>query len=155
MTGEDDRRTDKLLSELLCEQAPDAFVFADVSGAIRLWNPSAERLFGYAATEAMGSNLDMIIPERFRNAHWRGFERAIETGATKYAGRTLTTRGAHKDGRTLYVALTFSLVRDGDGKIIGALAIARDCTESYLAEKALRERLSEAEAKAAGGSSAN
>jgi PAS domain S-box-containing protein len=126
--------------DLLFQQAPDALIFADREGAIRLWNAGAERIFGYTAVEVVGGSLDVIIPERFREAHWRGFRRAIDAGDTKYAGRALTTRALHQEGRTLYVDLMFALIRDAGGAVIGVLATGRDSTESYLAQKALRER---------------
>ena len=134
-----DHETDlRALGGLAFEQAPDALIFADVNGAIRLWNASAARLFGFAAAEVLGSSLDIIIPERFRAAHWTGFRRALEAGATRYEGKALTTRAQHKDGRAVYVDLTFSLLKDDHGNPLGALASARDCTESYLARKAGR-----------------
>jgi PAS domain S-box-containing protein len=120
----------------IVEQAPDAIIFADRGGAIRVWNGGAEAIFGYAASEVLGESLDVIIPEPLRKAHWQGFDKALESGTTKYAGRVLTTRSVHKDGRRLYVDLSFGLVRDAAGVILGALAIGRDCTERYLAEKA-------------------
>src|SRR6185436_106358 len=95
------------LLQAVVEQAPDVMIYADREGAIRIWNRAAERMFGYAAAEVLGSNLDVIIPERFRAAHWAGFDKALETGATKYEGRALTTRSVHKDGSKLYVDLTF------------------------------------------------
>ena len=126
----------RALYELIVEQAPDAVIFADREGAIRVWNRGAEAIFGHRAAEVLGSSLDIIIPEPLRKAHWQGFDRALESGTMKYAGRVLTTRSMHKDGRTLYVDLSFGLVRDAAGGIVGALAIARDGTERYLAEKA-------------------
>src|SRR5215207_3895726 len=75
--------------EAILEQAPDAIIFADRDGVIRLWNQSAVAMFGHSAAEMLGGSLDVIIPERFRNAHWQGYRRAIETGATKYAGRVM------------------------------------------------------------------
>jgi PAS domain S-box-containing protein len=128
------------LSGLLLEQAPDALIYADLTGTVRLWNASAERLFGFARSEVLGGSLDVIIPERFREAHWRGFERAIGAGSTQYAGRALTTRAIHKDGRALYVELTFSLPRDAGGKVIGVLAVARDGTERHLSERSRKPR---------------
>jgi PAS domain S-box-containing protein len=129
----------------IVEQAPDAVIFADRDGAIRLWNQSAEAIFGYSASEVLGRSLDVIIPERLRSAHWQGYHRAIESGSIKYAGRVLTTRSAHKDGRKLFVDLSFALVKNAAGTVIGALAIGRDSTEKYLAERALRARVSELE----------
>ena len=96
----------------------------------------------------MGASLDLIIPERFRRAHWDGFQRAIDSGRTKYGDRVLTTRSAHRDGSKLYVDLSFGLVADGDGAILGALAIGRDCTARYAADAALRSRLADLEAAA-------
>src|SRR5688572_24802795 len=85
--------------ESVFNQSPDALILADREGAIRLWNPRAERIFGYAAADILGASLDVIIPERFRTAHWLAFRRALETGATKYGGRTLVTRALHHHGR--------------------------------------------------------
>ncbi len=132
MTKRDD---ESVRFDLLFDQAPDALIFADVEGRIRLWNAGAEGLFGYARSEAIGRSLDLIIPERFRAAHWRGFERALAARETRYAGRVLTTRAAHKDGRKLYVELGFSLPMNAEGEVIGVLASARDGTERYLASR--------------------
>jgi len=135
------------LIRALVEQAPDAVIFADRNGLIVVWNGAAEKLFGYSVFQAVGKSLDVIIPNDLRAAHWAGFRKAIETGHEKYAGRVLTTRSVHKDGRKIYVDLGFALVKDSDGNIVGALATARDCTERYLAEKALRTRNFELEEK--------
>jgi PAS domain S-box-containing protein len=124
------------LYEAIVEQAPDAIIFSDRDGAIRVWNRGAEAIFGHTAPEVLGTSLDVIIPEPLRKAHWQAFDEALESGTTKYAGRVLTTRSVHKDGSRLYVELSFALVRDAAGAIVGALAMARDCTERYLAEKA-------------------
>lgn len=133
------------LHQAIVEQSPDAMIFADRDGEIRLWNHAAQALFGFAASEVLGKSLDVIIPERLRGAHWAGFRKAIATGEAKYAGRVLTTRSAHKDGRRLYVDLSFALLRDERGAITGALAIGRDCTERYVSDSALRKRLAELE----------
>jgi PAS domain S-box-containing protein len=125
----------------IVEQAPDAIIFADREGLIRVWNRGAERVFGHTATEVTGRSLDVIIPERLRGAHWDGFNAALATGRTKYDGRALTTRSMHKDGSRLYVDLSFALVRDGAGAIVGALAIGRDCTARHEAQSALRDRV--------------
>jgi PAS domain S-box-containing protein len=133
------------LFEAIVDEAPEAIIFADRDGAIRLWNRGAETIFGYAAAEALGRSLDLIIPERLRAAHWAGFDRALETGATKYAGRVLTTRSMHRNGNPLYVDLSFGLVKDADGTIAGAFAIGRDCTARYASDKALKARVAELE----------
>jgi PAS domain S-box-containing protein len=50
----------------------DAIIHADRSETIQRWNAAAEVLFGHSAPEAIGGNLDLIIPERLGAAHWRG-----------------------------------------------------------------------------------
>lgn len=129
------------LAGMLVEQAPDAIVFADVTGVIRVWNAAAERTFGFPKSEAVGKSLDIIIPERFRQAHWRGFARAIAAGATKYVGRSLPTRSMHSGGAPIYVELSFAIVLDQNGTAIGSLAHARDITERFEKEQADRKRL--------------
>jgi len=125
----------------------DAIIFADREGRIRLWNRGASLIFGYAAGEVIGQSLDVIIPERLRRAHWDAFDRSIETGQTRHTDRVLTTRSMHKDGRALYVDLSFGLVKDASGRVLGAFAVGRDCTERYLAERAAKQRLQDLEAR--------
>lgn len=128
------------LFKAIVEQAPDAIIFSDRDGVIRVWNRGAEVIFGYTAAEVLGESLDVIVPERFRAAHWAGFRRAVEAGQTKYGNRVLTTRSTHKNGSKLYVDMSFGLVRNDGGTILGALAVARDCTARHLAEIAQRTR---------------
>lgn len=133
------------LSQAIVDQAPDAIIFADRDGTIRVWNRGAEAVFGFAAAEVLGESLDVIIPERLRAAHWEGFRRAIDAGQTKYGNRVMTTRSVHKNGSKLYVDLSFGLVKDRAGVVTGALAVGRDCTARYLSERALRARVAELE----------
>ncbi len=124
-----------LLSAAVIEHAADAVIFADVAGTIRIWNGAAEGLFGFSRSEALAANLDLIIPEHLRKAHWLGFQRAIETGTTRLAGRPTITRALHKTGRRLYVEMSFAVVRDAHARVAGSVAIARDATARYEAEK--------------------
>jgi len=139
--------TETELLPLLVEQAPDAVVFADNDGIIREWNPAAERIFGHSRDEAIGQSLDIIVPERFREAHWRGYERALAEGKTKYSGQALPTRSARKDGETIYVELTFAIIRNEAGAVIGALAHARDISERWAREREQAQRLKALEGK--------
>ncbi len=109
----------------ILEQVPEAIIFSDRDGSIRLWNRGAEAMFGYSAAEAIGVNLDLIIPEHLRKPHWDGFHRAIAAGRTRGEGRVVTTRSMHKDGSRLYVDLSFAVVTDASGTAIGALAVGR------------------------------
>lgn len=126
------------LHRAIVEQAQEAIIFADRDGVIRLWNRGAEIVFGYSADEAVGRSLDLIVPEKFRKAHNEGFRKAIETGRTRNDGRVLTTRAQNRFGSRLYVDVSFGLVKDGSGVVIGAFAIGRDATARHLEEVARR-----------------
>jgi PAS domain S-box-containing protein len=129
----------------LVVQAPDAMIFADRDGVVRVWNPAAERIFGYPAAAAIGQNLDIIIPEKLREAHWTGYDRALAAGDTKYRGQSLPTRALKQDGSEIYVELSFAIVHGGDGAVVGAMAQARDITERFERDRAMRRRLRELE----------
>jgi len=133
------------LSKAIVDQAPDAIIFADPTGIIRVWNNGAERIFGHKATDVIGGSLDVIIPERLVQGHNNGFNHAMATNQMKYVDKVLVTRSMHKDGRKLYVELSFGMVHDPEGNILGALAIARDITERYAGEAAQRVRMTELE----------
>ncbi|MEO8506905.1 MAG: PAS domain S-box protein [Betaproteobacteria bacterium] len=138
---------DRDLCEALVQCAADAIIFADREGLIRLWSAGSEAIFGYAADEVIGKSLDIIIPERLRRAHWDGYDRALAAGHTLHGRRALPTRSMRKNGDTLYVELSFSVVKDAQGTVIGAMAIGRDITTRYLNEKDQRARLEALEAK--------
>lgn len=119
----------------ILEQAPVSIIVADREGVIRAWNQGSEALFGFSAAEVVGQNLDVIVPERLRASHWQGFDRSLASGETKYAGHVMTTRATHKDGRKLYVEFSFAMLKDAEGRVIGAIAAGRDGTERFLAER--------------------
>jgi PAS domain S-box-containing protein len=132
---------DEQLAERIIDQAADALIYADEKGTIRRWNRASAALFGFSAEEALGQNLDLIVPTHLRASHWRGFQSAMERGVTRLEGRPTLTRAQHKSGRRLYVEMTFALVTaDGANSPSGAVAIARDVTDRVTAEKAAAER---------------
>ncbi|ODS98533.1 MAG: histidine kinase [Lautropia sp. SCN 69-89] len=112
--------------EAMLEQLPDAVVASDREGIIRVWNAAAAKLFGYAADEAIGQSLDLIIPERLREAHWKGYYAALAAGATRHSGKPLATRAVPKSGERLYVAMQFGVLHDAAGRPWGAVAVARE-----------------------------
>lgn len=122
-----------LCSDIL-DQAPDGIIYADHAGIIRLWNQGARAIFGYDSMEVLGKSLDILIPERFRSAHWKGFYNAMATGQPLHAGRVLRTRSVHKNGNKLYVDLTFGMVKDATGSVRGSVAVVRDATERQAHE---------------------
>jgi PAS domain S-box-containing protein len=136
--------TDSLpaLFETIIRKAADAIVYADADGAIRFWNAAAERIFGYAATEAIGQSLDIIIPEKLRGRHWEGYRRVMQTGQSRYgAGDLLAVPAQRKDGTRISVEFTIVPVHDGGGQMLGMAAILRDVTKRFNEIKVLKERL--------------
>ncbi|NLC08371.1 MAG: PAS domain S-box protein [Gammaproteobacteria bacterium] len=127
------------LAEWIIEQTSDALIYADTQGTIQRWNHAAEKLFGFSAEDALGESLDIIIPKHLREAHWRGFNAAIASGKLKLAGTPTLTRAMHKEGHKLYVEMTFALVVNDTGKVLGSVSMARDVTERVERERAARK----------------
>jgi adenylylsulfate kinase len=111
-----------------------AVIFADREGIIRSWNVRAEAVFGYAAAEAIGQSLDLIIPEHLRAAHWKGYRDAIAAGRTRLGEKPMLTRATHKDGSKLYLEVAFGIANGPQGAL-GALATARPASKPPVASK--------------------
>jgi PAS domain S-box-containing protein len=131
--------------EIFMQAAGDGMVAADADGRIILWNPAAERIFGFTAEEALGHSLDLIIPERFRERHWAGYREVMRTGRTRYTSEVLRVPALHKNGAALSIAFTVALIRSARGYAIAA--IVRDETKRWNEERELRRRVAELEQK--------
>jgi PAS domain S-box-containing protein len=88
----------------------DAIIISDAKGNITLWNPAAERMFGFTQSEALGQSLDLIIPERLRGRHWDGYHQTMATGQTRYGNDVLRVPAVDKVGRSLSIAFTVALL---------------------------------------------
>ena len=122
----------------------DAIVATDRDGRITFWNPGAERIFGFAADEAIGKSLDLIIPENLRARHWEGFHHVMKTGVSRYGdGDLLSVPGLAKDGRRISVEFTIVMLRDG-ADVAGTVAVMRDVTKRFEEVRELRRKLAEA-----------
>ena len=133
------------LETALIAHAPDAIIFADCVGVIRLWNRGAEALFGHSAEEAIGHTLDLIVPEPYRTAHWAGFYRAVQQGRFTKDDVLQTSRGLTKDGRTIAVELAAAIIWSPSGQVRGIMAIGRDVTERRAREQTQHERIASLE----------
>jgi PAS domain S-box-containing protein len=134
--------------EQLVNAIGDAVIVSDASGAITLWNPAAQTMFGFTQEEALGKSLDLIIPERLRGRHWEGYEKTMATGQTKYGHDLLKVPAVNKEGRAMSIAFTVALLHSPQGEVTGIVAIIRDETVRFAEERALRKRVTELEAKA-------
>lgn len=135
-------------SQILLDQDPDGVVFAGRDGVIRYWNAAAERIFGFAADDAIGQDLNIIIPEVYQHRHWTAYDKALEAGDTKYRGQSLATKAKRADGSELYVELSFAIAKDASGAVIGAIASARDINERFERDRDMRRELRELKEKA-------
>jgi diguanylate cyclase (GGDEF)-like protein/PAS domain S-box-containing protein len=113
----------------------DAIIGKTPDGLVTSWNPAAERMFGIAASEAIGRTVDIIVPaDRLEE------ERSILSGiAAGEAVPAFETKRVRKDGSVLDVSTTISPILDEAGAVIGASAIIRDISEAKRSEAALRE----------------
>ena len=122
----------------------DAVVIADSHGTITFWNDAATRLFGWPVDEAIGQSLDLIIPERLRARHWTGYHETMATGHTSYGERLLEVPALHRDGGTLSIAFTVTLLRQpGAAQPHAIAAVMRDDTERWEERRRLRRRVEE------------
>jgi PAS domain S-box-containing protein len=136
--------------EQLVAAVGDAIIVSDTEGKITLWNPAAERMFGFTEDEALGKSLDLIIPQRLQARHWEGYAKTMRTGETRYGNDVLKVPAAHKDGRALSIAFTVALLYSAPGQLSGIVAVIRDETSRFQEERNLRKRLAELEARAGG-----
>jgi PAS domain S-box-containing protein len=125
--------------------AAEAIIVADAEGTIRIWNPGAERIFGYRADEAQGQSLDIIIPERLRARHWEGWREVMRSGRSRYGeGELLAVPGLRKDGSRVSLEFTIVPLKNAEGGLSGMAAILRDVTARFEEMRALRAQLSSA-----------
>ena len=132
----------------IIDSSADAIIGKELDGTITSWNRGAEAMYGYTADEIVGKNISLLtskdrpdeIPQIL--ARIRSGER-IE----HYESVRVT-----KDGRHLNVSISISPIKDPNGKIVGASAIARDITAQRRAEDHLRQaQKMEAVGRLAGG----
>lgn len=122
----------------------DAIVATDREGRIVFWNPGAERIFGFAAQEAVGQSLDLIVPENLRARHWDGFRRVMQTGESRYGhGDLLSVPAMTREGRRISVEFTIVMLRNHEG-ISGTVAVMRDVTKRFEEVRELKRRLADA-----------
>lgn len=122
----------------IVEDSDDAILSKTLEGNILTWNKAAERMYGYRADEVIGKHVSLLTPDRPQeiDAIMEQLRRGERIEHFETTRRT-------KSGNIVHVSLTISPVHDAQGRVIGASAIARDITQTKMAEEALRnsERL--------------
>lgn len=138
--GFSQEQIDEALLRAITDGVEDGIVSADASGLITYFNHASERLFRLRACDAIGKPLTILMPERFKDPHRRGFARFLATGEKHLIGRTIELVGCRSDGSEFPLELSLSLSEAG-GKLLFA-AVIRDISERKRAEDA--HRLAEA-----------
>jgi two-component system cell cycle sensor histidine kinase/response regulator CckA len=117
------------------ESSDDAIIGTTLDGTITSWNPGAENLFGYPASEAVGKSIEMLLPPE-RASDESDILARISRGERLDHFETVRLQ---KDGKRIAVSVTISPIRACSGAIVGASRIARDITERRCAEEELRK----------------
>ncbi len=115
----------------IVESSQDAIIGKTLGGVITSWNQSAQRIYGYTSEEAIGRPVGFLAPPG-REREVVGLLAQIEQGL---AVETFETVRRRKDGQIIHVSLTISPVRNAEGKVVGASAVARDTTERKRLEQ--------------------
>ncbi len=119
----------------LIESSADAIMSKTLHGVITGWNPSAERIFGYSAHEAIGQPMTLLTPPDRT-------EEALSNLSQIVQGERILnfeTVRLHKDGQRIDISASMSAIRDSTGTITGVYKIARDITARLRNENALLE----------------
>lgn len=137
-SGEAERRA---LLAAIVRSSDDAIISTNLDGVITSWSRGAERLYGYAADEAIGQPISIIIPE----------DRADEVGTIlekirrgERVGHYETVRRT-RDGRRVDISRTVSPIEDEEGRVVGASAVGRDITQRKQVERAAARARAETE----------
>ncbi len=128
-------------TRLILDAALDAVVGIDAEGFITHWNPQAEAIFGWSRDEVAGRSLaDVVVPERFRDAHRAGLRRYLETGVATVLDRRVELRAVRRDGSEFPIELAITGLRASSG-VVSFNAFLRDITERKLGEARLKAQL--------------
>ncbi|MFQ5454751.1 MAG: HD domain-containing phosphohydrolase [Nitrospirota bacterium] len=119
------------------ESATDAIILTDNSGNVLSWNSGAESIFGYPKEEVLEKSITLLIPEKYKNAHINGFNRAYSSGKSDLAGKTIELQGLKKDGTEFPLELTLSRWKIEEKTFYSS--IIRDITRRKKAEEELEE----------------
>jgi formate hydrogenlyase transcriptional activator len=123
--------------EHLFEFCPDAILIADSQGIMRRANPRVEELFGYSSDELIGRPVEMLVPERFRQAHPRHRQNYSAHPRARQMGAALNLFGLRKDGTEFPVDIMLKPVSTESGSAV--VSFIRDATEQRAAQEALRQ----------------
>jgi PAS domain S-box-containing protein len=132
-------------AQAILNLAHSAFVSIDEEGRIVYWNIRAEEMFSLTREQAIGRVLaDTLIPERYRDAHWQGLRRFIQTGEGPVLNKRVELSALRADGEEFPIELMISALKEDDGWWSFHAFIA-DISERQRAEQDRQRLLDELE----------
>ena len=123
----------ELKFQSVIESANDAIIVADQTGSIIQWNHGAETIFGHSKAEVLGKNLQLIIPEHYRQKHKDGLERYYQSKTPHVIGKTVELEGLRKDGSKFPIEMSLGTWETEEGMFFSS--IIRDITERKLTDE--------------------
>ena len=136
---EDALKDSEARSRAVLDSTLDAVITANDEGAIESVNPATERLFGYKASELIGRNVNILMPEPNRSRHHSYMRRYLETGEPKVIGIGRETTALRKDGSRFPIDLAISeLSVPGRHMFLG---IVKDISARKIAQAKMEETL--------------
>ena len=141
---EERRRIEKALAEnearkrMTLLTAFDGIILIDSRGRVVECNPSAERMFGYAEGELAGSEITILMPERYRVAHLAGVKKFLESGSGRIQKKVVEVEGLRKNGQAFPIELAVDhFTVDGETYFTGTVREITARKETELALKKL------------------
>jgi PAS domain S-box-containing protein len=126
-------RSSEETTRLIMNSALDAIVCIDIKGCITVWNPQAEKIFGWQEHEMKGRRLsETIIPEQYRSLHEAGLKRYLTSGEHTVLNKLFEITALHRNGKEFPIELTIIPMRQKDNDFF--CAFMRDITERREAE---------------------
>jgi len=120
----------------IAESTPDGIIETDRAGKIIYWNKAAEHIYGYRANEILGKQIEILLPERFRQVSSEKREQFFKTGFSSSEGKTFEATGLQKNGLEFPVEVSFAIWKSGTTPLFSA--VVRDITNRKKTEDALR-----------------
>lgn len=127
------------------DSAPNALVISDIKGNISLINNQAKKMFGYESEEVVGSKLEILMPERYRQQHTKKHANYFLSPRTRQFGPSFELYAIRKDGTEFPIEISLTPIKTDDGTV--ALASIVDITERKRSESIIKKQVIELQQK--------